>query len=378
MKRIIVNLVSEQTTPNFLFIKEMIQLGDELLFISSDKFKERIDWVIKALAYENRQITKIILPVGIEEKWSQMIELIKQNLSKDKKYIVNLTCGTKFMISAVPKAFDSFEAEFYYIPFPKNIILKINGDTDKDITYRMSVKEYFECNNTEIPNHKQLSQKKIYTNCCFKMFLKSTTECIDVVEGLRAYREKPIEDITKIEKEGIPKLKPNSKEYPIISCLSNFLQKTKFPAKEKLTKYEIQFLTGGWFEEYIYSLIRDKIQPNDIALGVGLPISENKNVSHRDLDVVFTLENKLFVIECKTGIDKELILNETVYKAAALKNERLGKLSAYTSIFSLSSENERFKDIAKAMNISYYDRSFFVDEEKFQIIISDINKKAKG
>jgi hypothetical protein len=197
---------------------------------------------------------------------------------------------------------------------------------------------------------------------------------------LREYRDKSIDDIEKTEREGIPKIKETSKEYTPIPGLKQFLGSIKFPALSvnQLTKYEIQFLTGGWFEEYIFSLIKNKIQPQDIVLGIGLPISDNRAISNRDLDVVFTFENKLFVIECKTGIDKESILNETVYKAAALKNERLGKLSAYTSIFSLSGQNERFKDIAKAMNITYYDRSFFDNEEKFDSIIKDINKKAKG
>lgn len=381
MKRTVVNLISEQTTPNFLFIKEMIQIGDELLFISSEKFKERIDWIIKALGCENCVIDQIILPDGAEEKWAQMIQLIKQNLSKDKKYIVNLTCGTKYMISAVPKAFDGFDAEFYYIPFPKNTILKIGDETCKKINYRMSVKEYFDCNNTSIPNQKELTKSKEYTQIFFQFFLNGTIFFdFDVVDKLRSYREKNMVDIETIEKEGIPKINPKSREYPPVSGLMNFLEKIHFPVQTdgKLTKYEIQFLTGGWFEEYVFSLIQEKICPQDILLGVVLPITDNRQVSPRDLDVVFTYENKLFVIECKTGIDKEILFNETVYKAAALKNERLGKLSAYTSIFSLSGAIESFKDIAKAMNIAYYDRSFFDNKEKIGLIISDINKKAKG
>ena len=380
MARTIVNLISRETTPNFLFVKEMIQTGDKLLFISSQKFSERIEWIIKALGYTNCTINQIILPDGVEEKWMQMIELIKCKLSKDENYLVNLTCGTKYMISAVPKAFVGFNAAFYYIPFPKNTILKIGDDECKMINYRMSVMEYFNCNNTSIPNQKVLTKNEEYTNVFFQLFLDGTNEFFDIIDKLRAYRNKNIEDIEKVENEGIPKIKQNAKVYPPVLGLVKFLKQINFPIQTpgKLTKYEIQFLTGGWFEEYVFSLIKSIVQPQDIALGVGLPISENRAVTNRDLDVVFTFENKLFVIECKTGIDEESIFNETVYKAAALKNERLGKLSAYTSIFSLSKVNEKFKDIAKAMNIAYYDRSFFYDEEKINTIISDIKKNAKG
>jgi hypothetical protein len=281
------------------------------------------------------------------------------------------------MISAVPKAFDDFDAEFFYIPFPKNIILKINDETSRNIKYRMSIKEYFNCNNTSISAKKDCHQDEKYTNSIFKKFVGGHLD-FDVIEKIRiGYREKKVnikEVETRIETE-----EDNGKK-PQIPNLSKFLSGISFPLEDLnfLSKKDTVYLTGGWFEEYVYSLIKSEIKPQDIQLGIDLPITENKHISKRDLDVVFTYENKLFVIECKTGIDKEKMLNDTVYKAAALKNERLGKLSASTSIFSLSGENEQFKDIAMAMSIVFYDKSFFTDAEKSQSIISDINRKAKG
>jgi hypothetical protein len=278
------------------------------------------------------------------------------------------------MISAVPKAFDGYSAEFYYIPFPKNVILKIGDETYNKIHYRMTIKEYFECNNMEFKDSKAFIKTEDYTKCVFEKFIDTESDFYDVIERIRVgYREKRI-NVKEIE------TRENTEKKPQISNLSKFIKEISFPQSESgfLTKDETVYLTGGWFEEYIFSLIKKSINPQDIALGVPLPISENRRVNKRDLDVVFTYENKLFVIECKTGINKESILSETVYKAAALKNERLGRLSAHTSIFSLSGENEEFRDIARAMNIFYYDRTFFVNEEKFESILSDINSKAKG
>lgn len=373
MKRILVNLVSEQTTPNFLFIKEMLQENDELLFISSEKFKNQIDWILKAVNETDCIINKIILPDGIEEDWTFMISLINQNLFKDNKYIVNLTCGTKYMSSAVQKVFENFNAEFYYIPFPKNIILKFGDKIVKEISYRMSIKEFFDCNNTPIPKHKNITKSEEYTRSFFNLFTNSKVS-YDVIEKIRiGYRNKTVK-ITDIE------TKENEEKKPQIPDLSKFLSKIDFTQQEKeyLNKNETEYLTGGWFEEYIFSLIIEKISPQNILLGVELPITENNQISRRDLDIVFTFENKLFVIECKTGIDREYMFNETVYKAAALKNERLGKLSANTLIFSLAGENNNFKEIAKAMNIQYFDRTYFTEEEKESFIFSYINKKAKG
>lgn len=373
MTRIIVSIVSEQTTPNLIFIREMLKPDDELLFITSKKFEGKIDWIIKALDDKNRSMNRIVLNDGTEECWNEMIFQIKEKLSTHANYLVNMTGGTKFMMSAIPVAFKDFNAEYYYIPFPKNVILKIGTDEQSDIKHRLSVKEYFDCNNTNIPNIKELTQEEEYTKLFFNKFVNAELN-FEVIGLLRNYRDKN-SDILRIETE-----ESSNPKKPQITGLSDFLEDNSFPLKTKgkLSKHETQYITGGWFEEYIFSKIKENINPQDIALGIELPISDHEKVTNRDLDVVFTYENKLFVIECKTGIDKESILTETVYKAAALKNERLGKLSANTSIFSLSDENEMFREIARALNINYYDKSFFIDENKFLKLINDINKRAKG
>src|SRR5690606_2625484 len=318
----------------------------------------------------------VVLPDGAEEKWDEMIGAIRQGLSKDKEYIVNLTCGTKFMISAVPNAFEGLAATFYYIPFPKNRILKIGDTWEKEIAYRMSVREYFDCNNTSIPGDKTPDIASDYTASFFRRFVEGGLD-YEVINLLRAYRGIKEMPISVIEKEG----RANSPEkYPPVPGLSSFLEDIDFPSQSagQLSKAEAQYLTGGWYEEYIYTLIQEKIQPQDILMGVELPITDKRGVSRRDLDLVFTYENKLFVVECKTGVDKEALLSETVYKAAALKNERLGKLSAHSFIFSLGGPNEIYEEIARAMGVNYYDRTYFEDGAKFGQIIEIVNRKAKG
>src|SRR5690606_25271699 len=252
-KKVIVSIVSEQTTPNFLFIKEMILPGSELLFITSKRFEERIDWIVGALGYtETVVVDRVVLPDGAEEKWDEMIGAIRQGLSKDKEYIVNLTCGTKFMISAVPNAFEGLAATFYYIPFPKNRILKIGDTWEKEIAYRMSVREYFDCNNTSIPGDKTPDIASDYTASFFRRFVEGGLD-YEVINLLRAYRGIKEMPISVIEKEG----RANSPEkYPPVPGLSSFLEDIDFPSQSagQLSKAEAQYLTGGWYEEYIYTL----------------------------------------------------------------------------------------------------------------------------
>jgi hypothetical protein len=144
MKKAIVNIISDQTIPNYIFIKEKYQEVDELLFISSKKMENKISWITSALADINLPITKIILESGVEEQWGHMCNEISKNLSLDYIYFVNLTGGTKYMSMAVQTIFKSFNSEFYYIPFPKNEILTPENqiDTSSPLKYRVNIREY--------------------------------------------------------------------------------------------------------------------------------------------------------------------------------------------------------------------------------------------
>ena len=97
-----------------------------------------------------------------------------------------------------------------------------------------------------------------------------------------------------------------------------------------------------------------------------------------ELDVVFTLGNKLFIIECKTGIARQKDLNDIVYKATALKDGILGKLGANSYIFSLKKEEPNFSKIARNMNIKYCSEEYFHSEEKQRELFEEIRKKANN
>lgn len=375
MKRCIVNMVSEQTIPSFLFIKEKVMFGDELLFISSRKFEERVQWMKNALGYADAHYDIVLLNDGEEEQWDKMIGTVQKKLSRNISYVVNLTGGTKYMMLAVYQAFQGYEAEFYYIPFPKNSILKISDNNPFILNYRINVEEYL-INYGVAFTEKTIIESAQYTDVFFNYFIKGHLN-FSIINLLRSYRNAKKIDIHEVEKTI-----SNNEKKPQISGLSAFLSKIEFPLKEegKLYSEETQYITGGWFEEYVYNKIKEKIGPQDVKLGLLIrrSINQQKGNKHvNDLDVVFTYGNKLFVIECKTGIDSQKMFNETVYKAASIKETLLG-LSGNSYIFSLAGEDERLKPITETMGITYFDRSYFVDKGKFETIVQDIKKKAKN
>ena len=122
----IVSIISEQTIPNYLFIKEMFQPGDKLMFISSKKMSDRIRWIKNTLQWNQCESIDVVLQKnGDEEDWAAMTAQIKNALRDEQEYCVNLTGGTKFMALAVQSVFEKYDAKYYYIPYPQNTILSM-------------------------------------------------------------------------------------------------------------------------------------------------------------------------------------------------------------------------------------------------------------
>ena len=212
---------------------------------------------------------------------------------------------------------------------------------------------------------------------------------------LREHRRKGVTNIEKLEQGSyvINQGKKHEKRYDAIPNIRKFIEASGFvlSKENELTDEEVKYLTGGWFEEYVYNEIKEQIKPDDILIGVD--INQTKETNNNDLDVVFTKGNKLFVIECKTGIHKiefkggnsnksivlkgeEAMFKEIAYKAASIKATLL-RLPGNSFICSLSDGNEKFKQSAKNMGIDYYDRSYFTKIEKWKEFIADINRIAK-
>lgn len=369
MSRVIVNIMSEQTIPNYLFIKEFYQPEDSLLFIASQRFSKRIEWIVKTLNLNDVSVESILFPEGGEECWNNMESMLKERLSSEQCYIVNLTGGTKYMSLLAQHVFESFNSTFYYIPYPKNVILKPLQNDSIPLNYRLTIQEYMSNYNVTF-KEKYLVKSEEYADYIFKRFMDGSMN-YSIMDLLRRYRNKKKMAIISIE-TCIP-----TDKYPRIEGLSIFLEEIHFQTKDKgiLNRAEIEYLTGGWFEEYMFYKIQRNIVPQDIKLGVAIQRTENCNLN--DLDVVFTSGNKLFVIECKTGISGVGMFNQTVYKASAIKEAVLG-LSANTIIASLAPEDKDLKITARNMGVQYKCREDIEDPSRFENFINQIKEIAKN
>lgn len=383
MSKTIVNIIDQSNPmPAYLFTKEYYQEGDELLFISTQEEADCIQLLAKQLEVEEPLVKSIIVKRFQDNLlYERICRTIKNKLSPDKQYYLNLAGGNRYMTLSVQHVFEEFNTLFFYTQTRENQVVKtifdnsIYDDDDEifPINHRMSLKEYFGLYGLETDLDQPRPQVKnlAYSQHLFTMFSQNLLSRGDyeVLNLLREkYRNGRYLIISHAEKPFKPEL--------AIPNLGKFLDYIGFAPERpgSLQSHEIEYLTGGWFEEYVYSLIKEVLQPDDIAMGVH--ISNGKIRHNNELDVCFIKANKLFVIECKTGVTSESLFNEIVYKVCALKEVLLGSGNSY--IFSLKKDHKgNWKRTAKYMGITFCDWLNLTKPEKLKEILNKMNKIAK-
>lgn len=377
MKTLVNIITDDNPIPAYLFIKEMYKAGDRIMYISAKDTEDDLEWLATIDGVAAEQIDEIVLKNDIDEfKYERICRAVKKHLKTGIHYCVNLAGGTRYMALAVRQVFEAFDSEFYYVNLEDNTIIKstyndsIYDDDDffYPIKHRMNTAEYLTANNLlndiskfpHTPTFPFIMAENIFQLYSKRLFSENDK---DIIEALRVnYRNRnegvPIEEIENPSRD-------NCKPFPNIR---KFLSMISMQYKHnRLFSNQIDWITGGWFEEYVYYKVKEILHPDDIQMGVRFA---RKGVKHdNELDVVFMKNNGLYVIECKTGVATEHLFNEIVYKACALREALLG-VSCYSYIFSLKNDKDgSLKRVAQNMGVTFVDYAVITNPEKLQHVL---------
>ena len=383
MSKTIVNIIDKSNPlPAYLFTKEYYEEGDELLFISTEEEADCIARLASLLEVEETLVNSIIVKRYQDNMlYEHICRAIKSNLNEGTQYYLNLAGGNRYMTLSVQHVFEEFNTLFFYTQTRENQIVKtifdhsIYDDDDEvfPIKHRMTLKEYFGLYGlqSDVDEPRKQVKETAFSQHLFTMFSQNMFSQGDyqVMSTLREkYRNWNYLRISEAEK-------PVKEHMIAIPTLSKFLNYIGFKPErdDSLQSYEMEYLTGGWFEEYVYALIKQVLKPDDIAMGVHI---SNGVIKHNnELDVCFIKANKLFVIECKTGVTSESLFNEIVYKVCALKEVLLGTSNSY--IFSLKKDHKgNWKKTAKYMGITFCDWLNLTQPEYLKEILKSMDKIA--
>lgn len=386
MPKTLVNIITEDNPiANYLFIKERYEEGDRLMYISAKDTEDDLDALSELFSVPAAQIDEIVLKHDVDEfTYEKICRAVLVRLNQETHYCVNLAGGTRYMALAVQQVFEKFDSEFFYVQVEENLIVKSafddsiynNDDYFYPIKYRMTIAEYLRAHDIEhsLDKHVHIPiRSEAEAAFIFKLFSQQllSGDDYETMELLRIYyRGRKRINIKNTETS-------TNHKRPAVPHLTKYLYDIGFVPQDKgtLNRDELEYLTGGWFEEYVYYLVKKHVKPQDLAINVHI---SREGVKHsNELDVVFTKGNKLFVIECKTGVQTERLFNEIVYKVCAISEALLG-VSCCSYIFSLKKDDDNaLKRIAENMGISFIDNAILMNQKKTRLAMLKIDLEAK-
>lgn len=334
---IIVNLVSDQTIPNVQFIKWFVKqnLGQIKVLLVTTKEMERKDksnCIKNALSSLENFLEWETLTTDGNSLPSISKDLEKYFLNQSyKKIIANITGGTKLMSLA---AFDFFKnqtnVEIYYQPIGQELQKLFPVQQNYSINELLSLEEYMNAHGIKFKYSNNCVRDWEYNKSVYENAVLPNRELIKGMLALQndphfkgIYKRKDFVDFTLIDGS---KFEAINSENATKENMCSLLQSFDFDI-HKVEKKDIRYITGGWFEEYVYQKICNEytnVDAKNVALNVSIEKGDDKN----ELDVIYLdKENKLHIVECKSFVEGQegiKVLNDALYKAQAIIKSKFG------------------------------------------------------
>jgi len=277
-----INIISEQTIPNILFIKQFEGETNNYIFVSTKKMNRegQLQNIIDVCQIQQGKYR--VITVNEESLADVETQLETLHLSRDDRYTVNITGGTKIMSLGVYKHFESFSTvEIYYIPvFSQKVMQIFPEKREITLSTELNLFDYLSAYGVAIlSEEKTESWKSKFNECSLLM--------------------------SEIKGSNTPPERILNAAQPYYSGLDK------------------RFLTGLWLEIWLALTIQNqfKIPDTHISFNVKLTRARIEDGESTEYDVVYVIKNRLYIGECKyfpAGFNKQKI-NKDWYKLAGLQ-----------------------------------------------------------
>ncbi|MEK6591109.1 MAG: DUF1887 family CARF protein, partial [Nitrospinota bacterium] len=242
---------------------------------------------------------------------------VAQKYGNDK-LTVNLTCGTKIMVLGAYNVFKDTTEQMIYTPLPKNEFLVVypqesDCKTPVPLNLRLSVEAYVTAYGIKVKNSNKIEKLKSNArnnkDLC-EWMVKNYKDIEDLLikfyEHLKNHRDKSF----KLKMEHVH-VKHNEKEFLIrLGFIDGNIEKT-------LSKHEIRFMTGDWLSGLCFNEIC-KLSVDDCVTEIELISSKGID---NEFDVMFTKDNALYIVECKSLKQSHDKNADILYKISALQHD---------------------------------------------------------
>lgn len=325
MSHIHVCLVSEQTIPNILGIHHF--KPDRVVFCTTGRMEQekRTDGIINALKLYRLDYSGLNVHnrIKVDQDCLDDCELkfkseVVQKYRNDK-ITVNLTGGTKIMVLAAYNVFKDIAEQMVYTPIPKNEFLVVSPRREDckapvSLKLRLSVEAYVTAYGGNVKNTNKIEQlksnaKKNNDLCMwmaqnYKGIEDLLSEFYGQLTGHRGYKN------FRLKMSYLPRRNEERELLKRLDMPERKIEKT-------LKKNEIRFLTGDWLSDFCFNEISAPFVDDCVT---GIELISPKGTDN-EFDVMFTKDNALYIIECKSLRqihDKDA---DVLYKISALQHD---------------------------------------------------------
>ncbi len=326
MSKVHVCLVSEQTIPNILGVYHF--KPDKIIFCTTEKMEgqKRTDSIINTLKLYGLDYGNLSRHerVFVDQDCLDDCELKFSEIAKsyrNDEVVVNLTGGTKIMVIGAYNSLKNVAQKMIYTPIPKNEFITVfpKDESCKQPTrydLKLSVEAYVTSYGVKVKNVNKINQLK--TNAESNKDL-----CKWMAHNYKAIEDKLFEFYKALgthrnDKGFGLKMDFNCKkqeEKEFLNRLGINLKNGKID--QTISKDRIRFLTGDWLSDFCYNEIAE-LNVDDCVTGIEL-ISP-KGVDN-EFDVMFTKDNALYIVECKSLSSKDDKYQDFLYKISALQQD---------------------------------------------------------
>jgi hypothetical protein len=328
--KVLISLVSDQTIPNVHLIKNMP--GARYLFLTTPEMQKKniTGNIKKALNLPDEQAEDILIPSEDPEGIWQTLDNAGFDFEKDE-YILNITGGNKLMMLIAYNYFVSKSCKIYYLPIGKMDYLPLHPQDSAPLKVlsMLSLEEYLHSYGTEIIYRgrcfRSFKENEHFKENLFDKYHKLISRLVDWQRGKEAKKMEKNKTACSVDSGKFGEIDKDE--------LKNFFKDCGINSNS-VKNYDVRYVTGNWFEEYIYQLIRPYLKANEVALNVNIqkvqPDEQPYRYVDNELDVVYIRENKLHVIECKTSVT-DTIMTATFYKQRSI-GSNLGLRASMTLV----------------------------------------------
>lgn len=326
MKHVHVCLVSHQPIPNLIPLKIAGLEPKKVILLVSPDMKtqaDRIEGVINSWKIETER--KPIAPFDLESALETCLEVLF--MLDAENVILNVTGGTKIMALAAFEAFRKMKRPILYVDTQNREIQRIHHDSEKlPFESVLKIKPYLASYGQKIVSEGTDEQRVKRHGTIISALVREVGKYERAIGVLNKYAA-PLRNIRSFPIE--VEFEPHDISKPYVEELLVLLQKQgviQYTNKKIIFSHDhdVNFVSGGWLEEYVFSVVK-KISPNDLKMSVKVEWDQKgPEPPTNEYDVLFTFQNRLFIVECKTkrfaGEDREMTSADPIYKLDSLRD----------------------------------------------------------